>query len=125
MKRKKIINTRISCRISVEKKKALLEAAEKSGMDLSELIRLRLNDLPVTNQKLKNEFFKIMIELTAEINKVGTNINQITAGYNRHLKIWEPEAACGSIKEFNLLFKIYQEKIDRLYLHINELIKNG
>ena len=102
-----------------------MDVAERNGIDLSELIRLRLDDLPVTNQKLKNEFFKLMIDMTAEMNKIGTNINQITAGYNKHLKFLEAEAACESIREFNQLFKIYQERIDRLYFHIDELIKNG
>ena len=121
----KPISARISCRISAEKKKILLDAAEKNGMDLSELIRLMLNDLPVTNQRLKDEFFKLMIELTAEINKIGININQITAGYNRHLKSLEFEAACENIGEFNRLFNIYQKTIDKMYHHLNELIKNG
>ena len=125
MKRKKVITTHITCRIPAEKKQALLEMAKKNGIDLSELIRLRLDDLPVTNQKLKNEFFKLMIDMTTEMNKIGTNINQITAGYNKHLKFLEAEAACESIREFNRLFKIYQERIDRLYFHIDELIKNG
>ena len=125
MKREKTITTHITCRIPVEKKKTLLEIAAKNGMDLSELIRLRLDDLPLTNQRLKNEFFQVVMELTAEMNKIGTNINQITAGYNKHLKFLEAEAACGSIREFNRLFKIYQERIDKLYFHIDELIKNG
>ena len=125
MKRKQPVTVRISCRITAEKKKRLLETAGKNGMDLSELIRLRLDDLPVANQRLKDEFFTLVIELTAEMNKTGTNINQVTANYNRQMKMLQTEAACGSLKEFNLLFKSYQEKIDRLYFHIHELLKNG
>jgi hypothetical protein len=59
------------------------------------------------------------------MNKIGVNINQITAGYNRSLLMMDRgSSACGSIGEFNRLFKIYQEKIDRLYFQLNALLKN-
>jgi hypothetical protein len=93
-------------------------------LELSELIRLRLSDLPIANQKLKTEFFTLITELTDEMNKIGVNINQITAGYNRSLLMMDAGGACGSIVEFNRLFKIYQEKIDRLYFQLNALLKN-
>jgi hypothetical protein len=125
MNRKKTDNTRISCRISVEQKKILQGFAKENGMDLSELIRLRLNDLPIANQKLKNEFFQFMLDMTAEINKVGVNINQITAGYNTHLKNFEFVSANENIREFNILFENYRQKIDRIYYYLNELFKHG
>jgi hypothetical protein len=124
MNKTKNRNTRINCRLSFEEKKRLSATAAQNGMDLSELIRLRLKDLPIANQKLKNDFFTVMLELTAEINKIGVNINQITAGYNKHLLCMEFESASGSIKEFNRLFKIYQASIDRLYFQIEELLHN-
>jgi hypothetical protein len=120
----KTTGTRISFRTTAEKKKYLEETAGKNGMELSELIRLRLNDLPIVNQKLKSEFFQFMLDMTAEINKVGVNINQITAGFNRHLKCMEWASAVESIGEFNRLFAIYQQTLDKIYYRLNELIKN-
>jgi hypothetical protein len=116
------MNTWINCRLSLEEKKVLLETAEKNGMELSKLIRLRLKDLPIANQQLSKDFFTLMLDMTAAINKIGVNINQITAGYNKQLKYMEYEASIASIREFNQLFKVYQQTLDRLYFQLNNLL---
>ena len=51
----------IKLRISSEEKEALKKTALENGLDLSELIRLRLDNLPVTDRKYKNDLFQLIL----------------------------------------------------------------
>lgn len=76
---------RKSIRLSPEEERLLRQACERYGMNDSEYFRYLLNRNAggIPAKKTKEEYQAIK-ELVTEINRMGTNINQIVRNVNLH-----------------------------------------
>jgi transcriptional regulator with XRE-family HTH domain len=87
---KKKRGIRKTIRFTEEEVKKLQRLAEAKGLTISELIRLKVLDLPIPNRisperlAKKNEDFR---KLLYEVNKIGVNINQIARYCNKYREV--------------------------------------
>ena len=71
-------NERVYIRVNGADKEKLFRNAKKSGISASEYFRKLINDKEIVH---KEDYLQIK-ELTYEVNKIGTNINQIAKLFN-------------------------------------------
>lgn len=69
-------------RLSAQEKKTLLELAASAGLSPSDFVRVQTVGSKPERRKATPER-AILIKLQAELNKVGSNANQIARAYNR------------------------------------------
>ena len=79
--------------------------ARAHGITLTELIRLRLRDLPLPDRTVEQERFTSIHALTREMQHIGHNINQVTAAIHRANKMNLPIG--GEIQRFSVLLESY------------------
>lgn len=90
-------------RCSEEESALLLEAAEKNYKSISDYIRMCLFDSEANqNQKLPAELTKILCDLRWEVNKIGTNINQVVRACNSKKYVTKEDVA-NLIRYLNLV----------------------
>ncbi|HEY1022652.1 MAG TPA: plasmid mobilization relaxosome protein MobC [Flavisolibacter sp.] len=69
-------------RLTAHEKKTLLELAEQAGMTTSDYVRVKtIGGQPQTRKATPDR--AVLIRLQAELNKVGSNANQIARALNR------------------------------------------
>ena len=100
-------------RCSPAEKRRYQQMAKEKGIDLTKLIKLRLDgDQPIKDYTLEKQFFGQLHELTKEMGHIGNNINQVTMvlhQINNSQKIEE-----GEYRELAELLKQYMESRDKL-----------
>jgi len=69
---------RLEIRITEANKKRIEEKASSFGISMAEIVTNLINDIPITDRKIKDERFHAVYCLCKEINYIGNNINQIT-----------------------------------------------
>lgn len=69
---------RLEIRITEANKKSIEEKASSFGISMAEIVTNLINDIPITDRKIKDERFHAVYCLCKEINYIGNNINQIT-----------------------------------------------
>lgn len=69
-------------RLTAQEKKILLELAANAGLSPSDFVRVRTVGSKPERRKATPDR-AILIKLQAELNKVGSNANQIARAYNR------------------------------------------
>lgn len=80
----------LATKLTEEEAERVRKVAEAKGLTVSELIRLKLLDLPIPNRisperlAKKNEDFR---KLLYEVNKIGVNINQIARYCNKYREV--------------------------------------
>ena len=114
----------IKLRISSEEKEALKKTALENGLDLSELIRLRLDNLPVIDRKYKNDLFQLILELSQEINPIGNNMNQLTKVVHQLQMQNIKDIQQYPLNDFNLCYKNFRQLMDTFYERVNSLLKD-
>lgn len=67
---------RVEIRITEAQKKQLKQAAADNGMTMTELILLRIKDLPVPDRHYQDTLFQKLGDAAREINAIGNNLNQ-------------------------------------------------
>lgn len=71
-------------RLTAQEKKILLELAANAGLSPSDFVRVRTVGSKPERRKATPDR-AILIKLQAELNKVGSNANQIARAYNRRV----------------------------------------
>jgi hypothetical protein len=95
--------------------------ARAHGITLTDLIRLRLRDLPLPDRVAEQERFQCIHALTQEMQHIGHNINQVTAAIHRANKMNLPIG--GEMQRFSVLLESYLANRETLrsllekYLH--------
>ena len=69
---------RLHLRLSSPKKVELKKLATELGVTMTEVIERKIGDMPLVDNKLKQEQFASVYALCKEINYIGKNINQLT-----------------------------------------------
>jgi hypothetical protein len=69
---------RLEIRITEANKKCIEEKARSFGISMAEIVTNLIEDIPLTDRKIKDEKFHAVHCLCKEINYIGNNINQIT-----------------------------------------------
>jgi hypothetical protein len=69
---------RLEIRITEANKLSIEEKARSFGISMAEIVTNLINDIPITDRKIKDERFHAVYCLCKEINYIGNNINQIT-----------------------------------------------
>ena len=69
---------RLEIRITEANKKRIEEKASSFGISMAEIVTNLIEDIPLTDRKIKDEKFHAVYCLCKEINYIGNNINQIT-----------------------------------------------
>ena len=69
---------RLEIRITEANKKRIEEKASSFGISMAEIVTNLIEDIPLTDRKIKDERFHAVYCLCKEINYIGNNINQIT-----------------------------------------------
>ena len=88
------------------------KAARNRGIPLAELIRLRLQDLPLPDRNRQSERFDDLRVIGWELQQIGNNINQVTAAIHRaNLRNLPADRA---LARFNALMESYLQSRDRL-----------
>lgn len=102
-------NKRITLRLNDFEHKMLEEKSKFAGKTQSDLIRNLIVDGKVTVKKFEN-----MLSLSREINKIGTNINQIAHRVNETKSFYENDIKVlkNNMDEIKELFNKYLEKND-------------
>jgi hypothetical protein len=95
--------------------------ARDHGITLTELIRQRLQELPLPDRKVEQSRFAAIHGLTREMQYIGHNINQVTAAIHRANKMNLPIG--GEMQRFAVLIESYLASRETLrsllekYLH--------
>lgn len=105
-------NKNIIVRVSEKEKEALMRIAKSKGISTSDYIRQAVHKRPVVNLRHTRKLFGFMERLSAEVNRVGNNINQ--AVHAIHLSNKTGGCSAEDVKRFNELFEMYLSKREEL-----------
>ncbi len=101
-----------SFRIPQEELDRARRVAESHGVTLTELIRIRLRELPVPDRAGRQERFELVQALTREMQYIGHNINQATAALHRAVRRNRPMGA--ELGRFTTQMEAYMGSRERL-----------
>ena len=76
---------RITIRLTEEEKERLKKMAEAEGLTISDFVRKRLAGVRL-RRKPQTEEARLKREWLYELNRIGTNLNQITRAVNKAMK---------------------------------------
>lgn len=76
---------RKACRLTEEQDAELREKAKQAGISESELMRILISDKPKNYREISDK----LDDLTAEVNRIGHNINEIV--YNNNTMLYREE----------------------------------
>lgn len=110
-KSKQLKTAVIIVRIDPLAKKDCQELAKEMGLTLSELIILRLQNLPIDNKYDKDLKTQLLL-LKREMNAIGVNINQVTHAI--HIERLLQSGAGKELAAFNDLLRVYNERISEM-----------
>jgi len=108
----------ISAKVTPEEREKIKAVADAKGLTVSELVRKKLLDMEIPEkispQRLakKNEVFRRYL---AEVNKIGSNLNQISRYCNRYREI---DALV--LERIIEIEKDLKELISKLYQELSE-----
>jgi hypothetical protein len=101
-----------SFRISIRELEQAKRVARAHGITLTDLIHLRLRNLPIPDRIEQQERFTAIHTLTQELQYIGHNINQVTAAIHRANIRRHPIAP--ELRSFNTLLETYIASRERL-----------
>src|SRR5690625_2331621 len=107
------MQTQLNIRISEEEKLKAEQAARKLGLSLTDLIKVRLKNIPVKDYEQERELVNAIHTLFNQINRIGHNINQVTK--NIHLLKDDLKLPENELHQFNLLLSEYNESRKHLF----------
>ena len=113
---------RVYVRVTAEKKSELKRVAEKSNLNISELILARIDNLPIKDYQKETAFFAKLNDLTQQLGAIGNNINQATIAIH-HIKNAQI-ADSSPISEFNSLMREYLTKRNELSDNLRALFQS-
>ena len=100
-------NKQLHIRISEEQKTEVHKLAKERGLSITELILIRLKDLPLKDYTHEKQFLPHLLNLTKELHYIGNNINQVTVAIH-HIKNGH-EIPAGELEVFNTLLSEYSK----------------
>jgi ribosomal 50S subunit-associated protein YjgA (DUF615 family) len=92
--------------------------ARAHGLSLTELIRLRLRDLPVPDRTEQQRRFEAIHALTREMQYIGHNINQVTVAIHRANRRGQSFGA--ALERFEGLLQAYLDTRERLRILLEQ-----
>jgi hypothetical protein len=101
-----------SFRISLRELEQAKRVARAHGVTLTDLIHLRLRNLPIPDRTEQQERFTAIHTLTQELQYIGHNINQVTTAIHRANIRRNPIAP--ELQSFNQLLATYLSSRDQL-----------
>lgn len=104
--------TMYSFRIPAPELERARRVARAHGISLTELIRIRLRDLPVPDRAEQRQRFEAIHALTLELQYIGHNINQVTAAIHRANIRRQPFGS--ELGRFDSLLQAYLDSRERL-----------
>jgi ferritin len=90
LEKKEYYSAVISAKVTPEEREKIKAIAEAKGLTISEFVRKKLLDIEIPERisperlAKKNEIFR---KYLAEVNKIGSNINQIARYCNKHREV--------------------------------------
>jgi hypothetical protein len=110
-----------SFRISVRELDQAKRVARAHGVTLTELIHLRLKNLPIPDRADQQTRLSSIHALTQELQYIGHNINQVTTAIHRANIRRHPIAP--ELSSFNTLLETYIASRDRLKTLLEQYLK--
>ena len=106
---------RLDTRVDDEEYNLIQTKATQAGITVSEFIRRAAINRQLPTFSFNKEIYQILIEIKTELNRIGTNINQIARACNTSIQLGEPVVVnINALEKAHNSFKKTTQKLDKI-----------